>query len=268
MKILFVDIDGTIIENNVLINQKDPIMLRKLKDTENLVVFTTGRNYKGAMSCLNKYDLPYDFLILCNGAQIRDEQGEIVINQAIKKSVGREIIAHCMSQIGVRVFIYTGYETVGYCDGKTLIPSPKGFINTDKYDFTKEYLDMNEFLSISLHQENLEMDKLMEIKKCIDDKFGEYVNSYFNKQNLDITLKGCNKGTGIDKLKDYIQCESITYGIGDDHNDITMFEAVDYSYTFNRVDEKIAKHAQKRVDYVFEIIEEMLNKNSIRGEEK
>ena len=41
-------------------------------------------------------------------------------------------------------------------------------------------------------------------------------------------------------------------------NDISMFEHADHGYTFNRADELIKKHSDKQVDYLSELIDEML----------
>ncbi|MDD8048345.1 MAG: HAD hydrolase family protein [Thomasclavelia sp.] len=72
-----------------------------------------------------------------------------------------------------------------------------------------------------------------------------------------VTASGCNKGSGLKHL-----CEILgnvqSYAIGDSTNDITMFEAASNAYTFNRVEEDIKAYTDKQVDYVYEVIEDMI----------
>ena len=79
-----------------------------------------------------------------------------------------------------------------------------------------------------------------------------------NMHYLDITPSGCTKGTGISNLVSLLNEDVVSYAIGDSYNDISMFEHADHGYTFNRADELIKKHSDKQVDYLSELIDEML----------
>ena len=39
-----------------------------------------------------------------------------------------------------------------------------------------------------------------------------------------------------------------------------MFEKADHAYTFNRVEKQIKEKAEKQVDYVYEVINDMLER--------
>ena len=44
----------------------------------------------------------------------------------------------------------------------------------------------------------------------------------------------------------------------DSYNDLDMFEKADHAYTFNRVEKQIKEKTEKQVDYVYEVINDML----------
>ena len=48
------------------------------------------------------------------------------------------------------------------------------------------------------------------------------------------------------------------YTVGDSLNDISMFKITKNSYTFNHAEEIVKPHANNIVDYVHEVIEDML----------
>ena len=56
----------------------------------------------------------------------------------------------------------------------------------------------------------------------------------------------------------FINQEVISYCIGDSYNDLDMFEKADHAYTFNRVEKQIKEKTEKQVDYVYEVINDML----------
>lgn len=72
-----------------------------------------------------------------------------------------------------------------------------------------------------------------------------------------------SKGLGMKKLAEYlgIEHENI-YAIGDSYNDISMIESAKHGYTFRRSDEVVQKKANHLVDYLYEVVEDILEENS------
>ena len=69
----------------------------------------------------------------------------------------------------------------------------------------------------------------------INKRFGEYVNAFRNVVEVDIAPKGCTKGKGVERLRQYYadKYDGIKlYGIGDSINDMPLLLASDVSYTF------------------------------------
>ena len=66
------------------------------------------------------------------------------------------------------------------------------------------------------------------------------------------------KEVDLKKLCSLLNQEVISYCIGDSYNDLDMFEKADHAYTFNRVEKQIKEKTEKQVDYVYEVINDML----------
>ena len=77
-KILFCDMDGTIINESGLLYSKDKEMIKRFRDAGNIFVFNTGRNIEEVRGEINKHDLAYDYLILNNGAQIMNKDEAVL----------------------------------------------------------------------------------------------------------------------------------------------------------------------------------------------
>ncbi len=257
-KMLFSDMDGTIIDFNEMRHPQDKIMLEKLKEEGFLIAFNTGRNYQEAHFCVDKHNFPFDYLILNNGAHIVDKDGKEIFKKVIPQDVGRKIIEYCIQIPNQLTFFFNGKKTIGYGNGQTYEHASVGNVKTNEYDFLKEYPLVEEFDIIATFQMDEGVDTTIEIQKYIAENFKDYAHGCLNTHYLDITAQGCSKGSGVVALKDLINKEMETYCIGDSFNDISMFEVADNAYTFHHVNQEIMKHTDKQVDYVYEVIDDML----------
>ena len=101
------------------------------------------------------------------------------------------------------------------------------------------------------------LDEILEIQKYIDDNYKD-IHGTLNRIFLDVTVNHCSKGTGLQTLASMLNEDVETYCIGDSYNDLSMFQTAHHTYTFHRVDDDIKKYTEKQVDYVYELIEDML----------
>lgn len=259
-KILFSDMDGTIIDNNKMRHEKDGDILRELQRQGHYVVFDTGRNYQEAYMVVNKFQLPFDYLVLNNGAHIVSKDNREVYKQVIPKNIGREIIEHCLKYDDLLIYFFNGKRTIGYCNGKTYEHSEQGNVIVDDIDFMKEYLQVDEFDIIAVNQLDKGIDIVLNIQHYIQEHLGQYAQGCLNTHYLDITAAGCSKGHGIQILNELFDDDVETYAVGDSFNDISMFKVADHAYTFHHVDSEISQYTDQQVDYVYEVVEDMLEK--------
>lgn len=258
IKMLFSDMDGTIIDFNEMKHEHDKEMLEELKKQGHLIAFNTGRNFQEAHYCIDKHHFPYDYLVLNNGAHIVNKEGKELFKKIIPQHVGRKIIEYAMNFSNLFVFFYNGKRTLGYCNGQTFEHSSGGNREIHDVCFKEAYLQVDEFDIIAVHQVDEGDINILKIQKYIQDNFSENAVGTLNTHYLDITASGCSKGTGITVLKELLNEEVETYCIGDSFNDISMFEVSDHAYTFQHVSSTIYQHADKKVNYVYDVINDML----------
>ena len=257
-KILFCDMDGTIINESGLLYSKDKEMIKRFRDAGNIFVFNTGRNIEEVRGEINKHDLAYDYLILNNGAQIMNKDETILYRQAISKQVGVRIIEECLKYNNLWVYFFDGKKTLAYYRNQTYRYSAQGMIAVKEYDFLKEYSKTKEFDIIAIHQDDQQLDNVLKIKNFIAENYNSDAQGTLNQHYLDITPSNCTKGTGITNLVNLINGDLISYAIGDSYNDISMFEHADYGYTFNRVSDEVKKYSYRQVENLSELIAEII----------
>ena len=100
------------------------------------------------------------------------------------------------------------------------------------------------------------LDEIKEIQQEVNQKYTG-IHATLNVVYLDITVD-CTKGTGLQKLCSLLKEEVTSYCIGDSFNDLDMFEKANHAYTFKRVDKEIKEKTENQVDYVYEVIDVML----------
>ena len=172
--------------------------------------------------------------------------GDIYVNKEDNKSIIQidSFAAHMAKFEKDIIIIFKQIEKhnefeIGSC------PSFNGY--GTKEEIEKEY-------ELVVPQEKL--DEILEIQKQIHQKYVG-IHATLNVVYLDITVD-CTKGSGLKKLCSLLDQEVISYCIGDSYNDLDMFEKADHAYTFNRVEKQIKEKTEKQVDYVYEVINDML----------
>ena len=258
MKVLFSDYDGTLVEN---MKEKgtNGDAIRKLQSEGHKMVICTGRNYQELMRDLPLFDIPFDYLVLNNGGHIVDSHHKTVYLREIKKEVGVDILDYITQHDNIYVYYFDGNRHLGYKDHKT--------VDSNLYDqeiednFKEEYNKVNSFHIIWYYQpdENIETTQ-----KCVDyilQNHANEVEATYNRHYVDVVPKGCSKASGIRDLINIIGNVDEVYAVGDSYNDLPMILEADFGYTFHDAKDDIKEKTCKQVDYVYEVIEDMLEKN-------
>lgn len=256
-KILFSDIDGTILENFNPISKRDQEAISRLRKEGHYFAFCTGRNYQETKVISHFFE--YDYMVLNNGAMIVDKDDQILLRKQVKNEVAKKILRHCLKKYPyLNYSFYDGNHTYMYF-GKdhTCLLTEHGFEKIDE-DFVDLFENMKDDFDIFCvdHPEG-KLDEVLEIQKYIDENY-KGVHGTLNTKFLDITVDHCSKGTGLLELTSLVDEKAETYCIGDSYNDISMFQTAMHSYTFHRVEDELKKYTEKQVDYVYELIEDML----------
>lgn len=253
-KILFSDLDGTLIEKGQPTSIKNFELMKKMQDEGHLVALCTGRNHIDIQPVLNKMNIPYDYLVLCNGSYIADKDGNILFEEHISKEVGESVLHLALSHEDVvAAFCYDEGCPV-LIDGETKVLGLGGLDDCDN-DFYELLEKASHFYMLSLHHKNLSVEKIKIVANEIMEKYPE-VATHLNQQYIDVSPKGHSKGTGVKKLISLLDNIESSYAIGDSFNDLPMLEVATIGATFDYALDEIQEKANKVVHYVYELIEE------------
>ncbi len=77
MKLLASDFDGTLLVDKK-INKRDIEGIKALRKKGHKFIISTGRTLLTMEGVIEKYDLEFDYLVLCNGAVILDKNKKVI----------------------------------------------------------------------------------------------------------------------------------------------------------------------------------------------
>ena len=226
-KILFLDLDGTLLNDAKQITQGNRDALRKALAAGHKVVIATGRAMASAVkqNLLLGLTCPGCYIIAYNGGMILDSHtGQIIFQKLLPGDLALQIMQLGREQ---NVHIQTYDEDSVVLESWAVNEKLEHYCNGSKLpyrvaeDLTEELKrDVPKVLAIDLH----DRQPMEVLSEAVIQKFGQQVDCYFScAEYLEIVPKGVNKGNaitwmcrklGID-IADSIAC-------GDADNDLTM----------------------------------------------
>lgn len=228
MKILASDFDKTFFVEDQEILNKNIIAVRNFISQGNIFCIVTGRNYSYIKEDLNKYQIPYSYLICADGAKIFNNVDYCIETNLLDSKKIIEITK-----------ILKKYNCEYYLD--------------DGYNQTSNINDCIKVVGIYKEREKAKAI-LTEIQKEIS------VYAYISTEHINITENNVNK---CNSLKHLLNLENFSkenlYVIGDEENDAEMLQTFEGAIMaeHNPILDKINK---KEYNTLYEYIEE-LSKN-------
>lgn len=221
-KVIFVDIDGTIRNNNKEITKETKEAIKKVVSKGVKVVICTGRSRDYAIE-VSKEALASPYVIASSGAYVYDYHDKVdLYTSEINKTTLQEIYT-IAKKYNVNI---TADTTTGQYTNNALEKSPSV---TYKENFLEAVIN-EKIIHIHLTSKNgNDMEKaLVDIKKVKNIKLAfDEVYQFHSNYFIFIANPNSNKGDGI---KNFCKALNIsleeTVGIGDDYNDISMFKMV------------------------------------------
>lgn len=260
-KILFSDLDGTLLAKGGAISDKNFEAMKKMQEQGHYIALCTGRNHIDIQPILNKIHIPYDYLVLCNGSYIEDKNGNILFEEHISKEVGEAVIQQVLSHPDMIAsfcfdegcpILVNGETKVLYLDG--LKDSEDDFYTLLK-KAERFYMLSFHHKNVSFNQDGSSIEAVKEVANEITERFSE-VETHLNQEFVDVAPRGHSKGTGVKKLISLLDNIDRSYAIGDSFNDLPMIRVADVGVTFDYAVPEIQEEADKVVHYVYELIEE------------
>ena len=227
-KILFTDIDGTLLDDNKQIPIKNRQAIEKLISQGHKIVLTTGRALSGNVGQAEKLGLTFDgcYIIAFNGAEIYDSyRKETLYKCRIPLDTVARIFAICEKQ-GVHIQTYDETHVLAREDNDYLKRYCREIVCESRIDTELPHSLKEEPCKLLLLAYN-EPEILEKMKQLILEAEGDVVDVFYSSRGLlEVVLKGTNKGAAIKRLCHLLEIPlENSVGAGDGYNDIALLEA-------------------------------------------
>lgn len=240
-KIVFLDIDGTLVNYNT--GMRKPLdstleALNKLRENGDYYIISTAR----AKSYLPKeiVDLEPHGIILSNGSHIEINE-EVIYNKHFSEEQLNNLIKLFKNMSGQ--YFVQSQEHIYVSDiNNPLVKEHISLFNMPMecmrgIDTLEEDL-INQICVVFKNKEDL-----LACEKMLSSEFIADVYMDLNNR-MDILLKGSSKGHAVKFICEYLNIDfKDTYAFGNDINDIEMFKAVKYGIAMGNSEEIVKKNA-------------------------
>ena len=142
-----------------------------------LIVYCTARNRREAYSVIQRFHLPYDYLILNNGSQIEDRAGMELYNHPLSHDLGMEILRFCRNYLGYYLYFQGSGEKTD-CG-----------IRNELADCVAKRAEAYNMIGIKPYGKNAKLSKLVGIAGDIRQRYGAEVKVSLNTLSLAVTAK-------------------------------------------------------------------------------
>lgn len=243
IKIVFIDIDGTLCNSRNRITMKTRKSIKKLVSNGILVVITTGRYCKYTADKSMKA-LASSIIISSNGAEIYDYKQNKSLYVSKLSNDKLKQIWDFSEKFGIGIVFNSGlnrymnkYLIGAYRNEASLITNFDELVNYDIAQFT----------FVSDNYEKIEKAGKFIEKLGLD--IGNFSESFLEKRSnslfgIDVLNKNVSKGSAVTKLLEILNIrkeESLCFG--DFVNDLDMFDACGYKVAMGNACEQLKKKA-------------------------
>lgn len=249
IKAIFIDIDGTLTNDNKELTIENKIAINKLKDKNIYVVLCSGRTNAYTIK-ISKECNASRYVISSNGALVYDyEEDNIIHINRIPFEVIEDLWNYClkekisllMNSINMR---YGNIYLEGITDPNKTIIEDLNIIKNEK--ITQFVINSENYDKMKLLEEKIKNSKFLKIANLSHN----YLDKNIDKRKsffFDITYIGTDKGIGIKK---FLESKNIniseTMCFGDHINDKEMFDSVGYKVAMGNSGDDLKKLA----DYI------------------
>lgn len=247
-KAIFIDIDGTLRDSKEHISDKTIEMIKKVTEKGILVILCSGRPRKYTEDISRECGAS-KYIITSGGSNIYDyETNEVLYVNRMNKQACIELY-HIAEEANVRFIMNVGEGRV--VNKLKDIENGDVKLDTDIETFVNEndvvqcVISDPDFENIKKIKGKIEAVENVEIKNqsknLIENMEKTRKSGYCDVANIETS-----KGNGIKELCKILQIDlKDTIGIGDDFNDIAMFQTVGYRVVMGNANDEIKKYADE-----------------------
>ena len=254
-KLVAIDMDGTLLNSDNEISTRNIDILQKAIKKGIYIVLSTGRILGSALYYANSINIKNP-IVACNGAIVSWGKGKsILYEKAIKIQTSKEVI-----ELAEKSGIYYHFYDRDTFYTKKVDDENLEFYESKKNNLKKQQVKLkvleNPIELLDTDKPNIykfvfvedDRDKLIDFRQKL--KTIEEINicsSWFN--NIEVMNDGVSKGSGLKYLINKLNIDkSEVVAIGDNENDISMFEMAGLAVAMGNGDEIIRKHSHVITD--------------------
>ena len=243
IKLIASDMDGTLLNEKHNIDKETVVAIKKAEESGIKFAISTGREYDTVEPLLKEHNIKCQ-CVLMNGAEYRDENGNIVEDINIEQEIATEII-HILQkeEVSARIFTNKGLYTTDTKEEalkemtyRTLSFNPE-FTQEEALEFAKiqpyfvnlNYIsNLDEFLKSDMEIRKFvafhnDIELINKMKKIIGELSNIAVSSSF-RDNIEITHITAQKGIILGKVAEKMGLKrDEVLVLGDSFNDYSMF---------------------------------------------
>jgi Cof subfamily protein (haloacid dehalogenase superfamily) len=249
-KILALDLDGTLLNEEHRITKKAEEGIEKLKDIGVKIILVSGREAGSVVTYSKELGLN-ECIVGFNGGIVTNNSGEkILFQRNIDEKVVKHVIESCEEKGLYNIlFVHNNLYVSNYDDERYELfkkyTTSEIYAVGDLMEFVIEnrlFAKMGKMLQVGTYEE------LVDFKKGIDDIYSDKVNSQFSLPFfLEIYNSNVSKGRALKEIAENynIDREDII-AIGDGENDISMIKYAGVGIAM----ENAPLHVRKEADFV------------------
>jgi Cof subfamily protein (haloacid dehalogenase superfamily) len=252
VRLIAVDIDGTLIDSTLDIPSANLDALRRAHDAGIHVVLVTGRRHRFAMPVAEQLGFE-SCLISSNGAITRSTTGVLHYAEMLPASTAQKVCEHMadFSACTVLTFDHEERGAIVIEDSNHLGDHIQGWIDKNSM-FIQEVAPITAALVCDPVQTmfcgTIERMRSAEERLCdgtLNDKITVLKTQYDHRNLciLDVLQRGCSKGSALARWAAHLGIgRSEVMAIGDNYNDIEMLEFAGHPYLMGNASEDIKQN--------------------------
>lgn len=224
IKLIAIDLDGTLLGNSKKIPEKNKIALKKAQEKGHIVMIATGRPLHRAIDYAREVELDKysGLLATSNGAVITNiKTGETIQNITFDKGLQNELITY-LTNLKLDFMVYDDSKIYSNGKAKFWVKLMRKLIGLKIIENERIILDNQ--LNLNKIIVNNTTEKLENLKVELLEKFGEFVDIAFSSRlSLEIMPKLASKGLAIRTISNMMGIDmKDTIAFGNTGNDESM----------------------------------------------